>query len=170
MTSGQGRVPATAPEKWLTSGPGPPSAAAPSTRAAMSSRSSSSSAIAFIGLALADEDRRLDPGFLDDRAGGLEHHRLGAQPGLLLHRRLDAAPLDEFGGRDDGEQDRPRRRSAPRDARRSASAARASLVSSITTRYDRIALPRFGADAAPDRAGRASARSFDARGAASGQA
>src|SRR4051794_28847334 len=54
-------------------------------------------------LALADDDRALDLALLVDRAGGLEAHRLGTEPGLLLHRRLDSAPLDEFLRRNDGE-------------------------------------------------------------------
>ena len=103
MISGQGRLPATAPAKWLISGPGPPSAAAPSTSAEMSSRSLSSSVDRLDRIALPDRDRRLDPGFLHDRARRLDEHRLGAQPRFLLHRRLDAAPLDEFRLRDQRE-------------------------------------------------------------------
>ena len=47
-------------------------------------------------IALPDGDRRHDAGLLDERARGLRHHRLGAQPRLFLHRRLDCAPLNEF--------------------------------------------------------------------------
>ncbi len=49
---------------------------------------------------LLDRDGRPDPGFLADRTGGLQHHRLGAQPRFFLYRGLNAAPLHEFLGRD----------------------------------------------------------------------
>jgi hypothetical protein len=48
------------PAKWATRGPGPPSAAAPSTRAAMSSRSFRQVGDRLHRLALADDDRALD--------------------------------------------------------------------------------------------------------------
>ena len=55
-------------------------------------------------VALADGDRGGEAGFLDDRARGLDDHRLGPQLRFLLHRRLDAAPLDKFLRRDQRQQ------------------------------------------------------------------
>ena len=164
MISGQGRVPATDPAKWLISGPGPPSVAA-----AEHQRGNVVALLEELGhdlhrIALPDDDRRLDPGFLHDRAGGLDEHRFGAQPRFLLHRRLDAAPLDEFLGC--GISARistpPPVRAARRAAKRSA--ASASSVSSITTRYERIHLapdlsPTPAPDPAPSRQARARSRS-----------
>ena len=96
MMSGQGRLPTPAPAKWLTSGPGPALDRGAQHQGREIVALLEQLADRLDRIALPDRDRRLDPGLLHDRAGGLDQHRFGAQPRLLLHRLLDRAPLDEF--------------------------------------------------------------------------
>ena len=82
MTRGQGRLPATAPEKWLTSGPGPPSAAAPQDQSGERHRVRQQVRDRFSG-SPGGRGWGLDPGFLDDRSRSLKDHRLGAKLRLI---------------------------------------------------------------------------------------
>ena len=52
------------------------------------------------GVALTHGDAGTDAGFVAERAGRTGHQRFGALQRFILHRRLNAAPLHEFGRRD----------------------------------------------------------------------
>ena len=96
IITGQGNLPASVPVKCATSGPGLPLGAAPSTSAATSWRSPTYSRTTLAGSPLRIDDRRLQAGLVHDLADGAADDSLDAQPLLFLHRRLDAAPLDEI--------------------------------------------------------------------------
>ena len=52
------------------------------------------------GVALPYGDAGANAGFVAERAGRARHQRLGALQRFILHRGLDAAPLDKFRWRD----------------------------------------------------------------------
>src|SRR5687767_2948836 len=87
----------------------------------------------FDGVALAHDDRRRDPGFLADRARGLEQHRFGAQPRFLsIAAWTPPHSTNSWGGMTARISSPPPLRAARRAAKRRAVSA--SSVSSITTR------------------------------------
>ena len=87
--TGQGRVPASCPVKWATSGPGGPLGAVASTSNLVTR--SDHLAHHFGGLARFYEDLGDDIRFLRDRLGSGRCERLGLFARFGLDRRLDAA-------------------------------------------------------------------------------